>query len=100
LKRADPFVFCTPDGSWIMPDDLSRQWHAFVRKNNLPRVSFHSLRHVQASLLIAANINFLMISKRLGHADPRVTLATYGHLLDADDGAAVQAIDTFLKRSD
>jgi integrase len=96
---ADPLVFSEPDGSVIMPDDFSRRWHAFVHDSDLPHVSFHSLRHVHASALLAAGVNLLMVSKRLGHAGANVTLATYAHLLQPDDAAAAQAIETFLKRS-
>jgi integrase len=45
------------------------------------------LRHIHASASIGAGVNILMIAKRLGHANPRITLAIYGHLLDADDTA-------------
>jgi integrase len=94
----DALVFCTADGSPIAPNDLSRQWHMFVRSRGMPLVTFHSLRHVHASVLIAAKVNTLMISKRLGHSGPGVTLTVYGHLMDADDSAAAEAIEAFLKR--
>ena len=44
----------------------------------LPEMSFHALRHTHASALIAAGLDVVAISRRLG-------LNTYGHLLKRDD---------------
>ena len=43
-------------------------------------VTLHSLRHTHASQLIAAGMDVLTISCRLGHSKPTITLSTYGHL--------------------
>jgi integrase len=52
------------------------------------RATFHSLRHTHASTLIAAGLDVLTISRRLGHGSPVITLGVYGHLFKADDRAA------------
>ena len=54
---------------------------------------FHDLRHTCASLLIAANAHPKAIADRLGHADIRITINRYGHLLPAVDAALVDALD-------
>ena len=54
----------------------------------LPRVSFHSLRHSHASALIASSLDVVLISRRLGHANPTVTLNKYGRLFKPNDRAA------------
>jgi integrase len=38
--------------------------------------------------VIAAGLDVLSISRRLGHASPAPTLSVYGHLFKADDRAA------------
>lgn len=52
-------------------------------------LTFHSLRHTHASILLSQGVQLLSVSKRLGHADPNITLKTYAHLLkeleDADN---------------
>jgi Phage integrase family len=50
-------------------------------------VSFHALRHTHASALIAAGLDVVVISRRLGHGSPHVTLRVYGHLFKRDDSA-------------
>jgi integrase len=93
----DGLVFARPDGSPMSPDNLSRDWRRAVAKFGLPQVSFHALRHSHASALIAAGIDVLTVSRRLGHGTPVVTLNTYAHLFDKTDGAAAQAIEAALR---
>jgi integrase len=62
----------------------------------LPRVMFHALRHTHASALIAAGLDVVKISRRLGHGSPAVTPNVYGHLFDNIDVAAANAIEIAL----
>ena len=52
-----------------------------------------------ASSLIAAGVDILMVSRRLGHANPTITLGVYGHLYGNTDDRAAQAIDAMLSRT-
>jgi hypothetical protein len=54
---------------------------------------FHDLRHTCAALLIASGTHAKVIAERLGHADIRITMNRYGHLLPAVDEAATDALD-------
>jgi integrase len=64
-----------------------------LKAKKLPRVSFHSLRHTHASMLIRAGVDILTVSRRLGHGKPSVTLDCYGHLVEGSDAAAAKAIE-------
>jgi len=86
-------VFTLPNGSPWGPDYLSRCWHRATSVLGLPQVGLHALRHSHASALIAAGIDPLTISRRLGHGSPAFTLTTYGHLFANTDAAAARAID-------
>ena len=59
----------------------------------MPRIVWHSLRHASASLLIAAGVDVATVARRLGHADPGVTLRVYSKMFAKDDSAAAAAID-------
>ena len=72
---------------------VTQVWKYQCQARGLPRVPFHSLRHSHASALIAAGLDVVMISRRLGHANPSVTLSVYGHLFARDDSAAANAIE-------
>jgi integrase len=40
-----------------------------------------------------AILDIVTVSKRLGHANPAITLKVYAHLFDQDDSAAADAIN-------
>jgi integrase len=87
----DALVFAAWDGSTRSPNAMSKEWRSAIRAAKL-KATFHSLRHTHASSLIAAGIDVLSISRRLGHGSPAITLGVYGHLFKPDDRAAA-AID-------
>jgi integrase len=52
-----------------------------------------------ASALIAAGLDVVVISRRLGHGSPNVTLRIYAHLFKKDDTAAAAAIEAVKTRT-
>jgi len=94
---ADALVFCTIDGVPIPPNNLSRDWWRFVKARKLPAVSFHALRHSHVSALVAAKVDPLTISRRIGHSSPVVTLRVYAHLFQNTDAIAASAIEAALR---
>lgn len=93
----DALVFCNPDGSLIKPSWLSYTWRNTCKSLKLPKVTFHAFRHTHASALIAAGLDVVAISRRLGHSSAVVTLRVYGHLFKQDDSAAAAAIEAAMK---
>jgi integrase len=96
--EAGALVFCTIDGEPLSPKKVSRDWWRLTITRNLPRVSFHSLRHSHTSALIASGLDVLTISRRLGHGSPVVTLGVYGHMFRDQGRTAADAIEAVLKR--
>jgi integrase len=92
----DTLVFAAMNGGPAGTANLSKQWRGTVKALGLPDVNFHSLRHSHASMLIDAKLDLATISKRLGHANPAVTLRTYAHRFKTDDAAAADAINAAL----
>lgn len=73
--------FCRfPDGNRFHPDYISRAFNKLLKKNGLPHISFHELRHTLASLLIETGSDLKRVSEILGHADIATTADLYGHL--------------------
>jgi integrase len=93
----DDLVFPLLDGAPYPPDKLSRDWGNIVRGKKLPRIMFHSLRHAHASALIAAGLDVVTISRRLGHGSPAITLGVYAHAFGETDRAAARAIDAAMR---
>jgi len=92
----DTLLFGKLDGSPRKPNSLTTAWRRACITLDLPKVSFHALRHTHASALIAAKLDIVRISRRLGHAKPSITLNTYAHLFDTDDREAASAIDALM----
>lgn len=45
----------------------------------VPHLSWHDLRHLAASVLIAEGASVAYVSRVLGHASPAITLSIYAH---------------------
>jgi len=80
------------------PDSLTAWFKKFIIKYNLPSVSIHSLRHTNASLLIANGVNITTVSKRLGHATTATTTKIYAHAIKSADEAACNTLQNILKK--
>jgi integrase len=60
--------------------------------------TLHALRHTHVSQLIAAGMDVLTISRRIGHANAAITLRAYGHLFNNTDSRAAEIMEaTFAK---
>jgi integrase len=92
----DDLLFTSPDGGPAKPNSVSVGWSRFADRIGMPEVTFHALRHTHASQLIAQGVDIVTISKRLGHANPNVTLGIYAHLFATDDSRASVAINSAL----
>jgi integrase len=53
------------------------------------------LRHTYASLALAAGVAVHVVSARLGHASPKMTLDVYAHVLSGQDEDAVAKLEAF-----
>jgi integrase len=90
-------VFTMWDGSPRKPNALTNDW---LRASMVTgrRINLHALRHTHASSLIAAGVDILTISRRLGHANPKITLDVYGHLYGNTDDKAAAAVEAMFAR--
>jgi integrase len=93
----DDLVFARFDGAAYPPDTLSRDWWRVTIALGLPRIPFHALRHSSASALIAAGLDVVSVSRRLGHGSPAITLSVYAHMFRETDKAAADAIDAVMR---
>jgi len=79
-------MFPSKEGQITCHDNaVKRHFNPALRRANLRHVSFHSLRHTNASIRIHAGQNIKYLSSQLGHAIIKITLDTYGHLFNDQD---------------
>jgi len=82
-------VFAHQDGKPLHPERLSRWFSKLVGTTDAPHIRLHDLRHLHATLALAAGIAPRVLADRLGHSTTAVTTDTYQHVLpDLDHDAA------------
>jgi integrase len=100
LARDDQLVFGDVHGHHRQPEHLSRTWNQTVARAigdglDLPPIRLHDLRHSHATILLLAGVPVHVVSQRLGHASPVVTMTVYAHVLP---GSGREAADLFAGR--
>ena len=91
-------VFRSQDGLAIRKSNFIRRFfHPLLERANLPHITFHSLRHVANSVLLANGASPLEAAERLGHTDTRMTLDTYGHVLGNAQRALADRLDAMFE---
>jgi integrase len=87
-------VFTGPNGSPLRRSNFARRvWRPACKRVGLDGVSFHSLRHTAATLMIAGGADAKKVQRRLGHANIRMTYDLYGHLLPEADEEVAAGLD-------
>lgn len=86
-------LFTRWNGEPFDPDYLSSWFPRFLREHGLSAVRFHSLRHTNATLLIAAHAPITTVSGRLGHSSTATTLQFYAASIRSADAAAADTLD-------
>jgi len=98
--RDHELVFAQEDGRPYQPDRVTKRFAKLQRETGLRHVRLHDLRHGQASLLLAAGVPTLAVSKMLGHSSITLTADTYSHLLDGVGRRAPDASAALIPRAD
>ena len=89
-------LFTQWNGNPIYPDTITDWFPKFLDRCGLPKVTLHSLRHSNASLMIAEGVDIRTVSNRLGHAQTSTTLNIYSHALKSRDQDAAEKLDAVL----
>lgn len=85
-------VFVTEVGRPISAGWLSHRWPKIAVAAGLAGVTFHELRHGQASLLVAAGVHPRVVQERLGHATVAMSMNVYAHVATAEDRDAADRL--------
>lgn len=89
-------LFTCDNGLPINPSTITKFFHKFVEEHNLPQCCVHTLRHTNASLLIAAQTPITTVAGRLGHSNPEITLRYYAHQISDENRKAAAAIEDII----
>jgi integrase len=82
----------------MTPNSFTWRFKLILKKNGLPtKLNVHSLRHTNASLLIASGTDVATVAGLLGHSQPSTTLDIYTHAFDKNKKAASEKLQKGLE---
>ncbi len=90
-------VCAMPDGTPINPNTLTSGFASLVGRTDIPRVTFHGLRHTHATQLFQAGVHPKVAQERLGHSTIAVTLDLYSHVMPGMQEDAALRVDSALR---
>lgn len=90
LGKDNDFVF-SYDGFPMIKSTISRIIGRYAKLASIPRIQAKGLRHSHASNLINEfNVSVLVLSQRMGHSSPEITLKYYAHMWGGADTAIAE----------
>ncbi len=91
-------MFTMHDGSFIHPGWLTDYFERLVELSGLPPIRLHDLRHVAASLMLAAGVDIKIVSETLGHSESRITRDIYQSVMPKAAREAAEATAAVVPR--
>lgn len=79
LSRDELPLMIDPD-TRIYNATVNEKLYKILDKLNIPRVSYHKLRHTYVSIMLSNGIQMNYIAKQVGHSNTNMINKVYGHL--------------------
>ena len=89
-------IFPSTVGTPMEQRNLHRDFKSIIKKAGLPDIRFHDLRHTAASIMLNHGVPVIVVSRRLGHSKPSITLDIYGHLIPGMQAGIAEQIDELI----
>jgi integrase len=97
-------LFGDQEGRHLHPERFTRTFQGDVARCRkaigeaaLPVIRLHDLRHTHATLLHAKGVPVKVVSERLGHASPTITLQVYAHVMLGNQRDAAELFASLVK---
>ena len=93
LPKGQDFLFLTIRRTLFIAENVVRQGLTpLLDAFKIPRCGFHAFRHAHTSLLLETGATPPVVQAQLRHADPRVTIGLYGHIVGEGQRKAVEDV--------
>ncbi len=79
------YLFSTASGRPLSTHNVEMSWRRILDRAGVAYKKFHTLRHTNASMLLAGSVPLLEVAHRLGHSKAAHTLNLYGHAVPGKD---------------
>ena len=83
----------------LYPTTPTRYVSKFVKRNGLPNVSPHDLRHTAATLALESGANLKDVQDLLGHKDPSTTMRFYMGYSETAARKTVEGIESLIRKA-
>ena len=95
---SNAFIFCSALDPYkpIYPTEPTRWQSKFVKRNNLPKVSPHDLRHTAATLALESGADLKQVQELLGHKDPSTTMGFYTGVTEEAQRRTIEGIESLI----
>ncbi|MDT2676682.1 site-specific integrase [Enterococcus dongliensis] len=94
---AKQLVFSSPFNEFINMDIPNRWMVRICKRNNIPVLTPHSLRHTFATLLISEGVNPKTVSELLGHSSVAFTLDIYTGVYETEKTSTIKLLANIIK---
>jgi len=91
-------VFCKEDGTALNPKDFTKHFQRLLIKAGVPKVRFHDMRHLHATLLLQRSVPAKLVQERLGHSSITMTLDLYSHVTPEMAKIAAESLNGLLSK--
>ena len=94
------YIFCRASDPYLpcYPTEPTRYVRKFIKRNHLPNVSPHDLRHTAATLALEGGADLKQVQELLGHKDAATTMDFYAGLTDEAKRRTVEGIESILRQ--
>ena len=89
-------LFTNWDGSPMKPNTISVYLARFLKRTGMRKVTIHSFRHFNASILINSGVDVVTVQTALGHSTAMTTLSIYSHAFSNAQTKAMEAISNVI----
>ena len=72
---------------------IRRKLDEYIKKSGVKKIRLHDFRHSHASFLINSGCSIRLVSERLGHSSPSITMDYYWHLLPNEQEKVIDFIE-------
>ncbi len=85
--------------SWTHPNNARYAVKTLGKKAGCPEITLRSLRHFHTTVTLQAGQSPVVVSKRIGHSSPKITMEVYAHALPGWQQDAAEAFAAAMKSS-
>ena len=93
LKIKSEYVVCNRKGGYVQTRSFDQELDRWCKRIGIEFKGLHALRHSFATRAIIAGVPIKVVSELLGHADIKITLNTYTHVLESQKHEAVGLLE-------